>query len=505
MDKSLLILQKFIEARQDKYIKRLKQPVAIQSISSELDHRYDVLKALRWCALKFQKLGFSIRYRIVGPENVYVGDKLPLHSDEQAELPYVVCAEYGNDPTKRTVLIYGHVDVKPIAKDENWTHDPFDLQVVGEYMWGRGVTDDKGPVVGWLNAIEAYAKAKIEIPVNIRVLLDGSEETGSEGIRVLLNEMKKDFLKRIDYVAISDNYWLGMNTPCLTYGLRGVIYFYVYVEGPKRHLHSGAHGGAVQEPLEDLDALLASLVDKDGRVLVPNLYDTVRKPDEEELRRFAKLDFTIPTYGGQITTSALYEASKVEILQRKWCLPCITVHGIEDSFDRIGAPTLIPKKVMGKFSVRIVPDQNPRRIADLVRKHLESVHKKRRSGNRLEIKVFRDGQPFLADHTCPNFTAAKRAITHVWGKEPDLTRDGATISMAVALEETTNRDVVLIPMGQCLDFQHEVNERLSIKNYIKGIQVFACYLFHIAALDKEDSDLEAERQLQRKKWRYTFW
>ncbi|VDN15033.1 unnamed protein product [Dibothriocephalus latus] len=258
---------------------------------------------------------------------------MPLHSDEQAELPYVVCAEFGNDLTKRTVLIYGHVDVKPVDKNENWTHDPFDLQVVGEYMWARGVTDDKGPVVGWLNAIEAYVKTKIEIPVNLRVLIDGSEETGSEHIR------------RIDYVAISDNYWLGMNTPCLTYGLRGVIYFYVYVEGPKRHLHSGAHGGAVQEPLEDLDALLASLVDKAGKVLVPNLYDSVRKPDEEELRRFAKLDFTIPTYGGQITTNALYEASKVEMLQRRWCLPCITVHGIEDSFDKIGALTLIPKKV----------------------------------------------------------------------------------------------------------------------------------------------------------------
>ncbi|TPP56454.1 Cytosolic non-specific dipeptidase [Fasciola gigantica] len=181
----------------------------------------------------------------IGKEIIYTGDHIPLTATDELELPDVVVGSLGSDVTKRTLLIYGHVDVKPVHESEHWSHDPFDMQVRGEYLCGRGVTDDKGPLLGWINAIEAF--------------------------------------QNVDYVAISDNYWLGQNKPCLTYGLRGVIYFYITVEGSDRVLHSGCHGGAVAEPLSDLISLLAALNDSQGRPMVPDIYEDIEEIDSEEI------------------------------------------------------------------------------------------------------------------------------------------------------------------------------------------------------------------------------
>ncbi|VUZ51480.1 unnamed protein product, partial [Hymenolepis diminuta] len=156
--------------------------------------------------------------------------------------------------------------------------------------------------------------------------------------------------------------------------------------------------------------------------------------------------------------------------------PAISFHGIEKSFDKIGSPTLIPKSVIGKFSIRLVPDQEPNIIIRQIVEYLQKVHLRRCSLNRLQIKVFRDGRPFLGDVSCSNYRVAYEALTYVWTKPPDLIRDGATISMATVLREQTDRDVVLIPMAECQSFAHEGGERMSVRNYINGIKVFASYM-----------------------------
>lgn len=505
MDGYLDVLLQLIDRRTDTYITRLEELVAISSISDDINHRLDVLKALRWCGIRLKNMGFEICYRNVGDEDIYEGESLPLHPTERVPLPFVLCASLGHDLTKRTLLIYGHVDVKAVTPQEAWVTNPFKLTIVEGRMYGRGVADDKGPLLGWINAIEAYMQCNMEVPVNVRFLIEGGEETGSEGLPELLQEMKKDFLKDIDCVAISDSHWLNIDTPCLTYGLCGVIYFYVYVEGSKRNLHSGCHGGAIQEPLIDLQALMSSLISENGKVLIPGVYDYVRRPEKEELERFAKLDFDPDTYTNQIQTWALYSRDKVEILRRRWLLPSIEIHGIEKSFDSMGAPTLIPKEVMGKFSLRLVPDQNPRFLANRVKCYLEEVHLRRCSGNKLRIKAFSDGRPFLADQSCSNYRAAYEALRHVWKKEPDLIRDGATIFMAGALEEATNRDVVLIPISENQDFIHDGPEWMSVRNYINGIKVFATYLHKLRCLGLADPKDEARKQDLRLKWRKYLW
>ncbi|VDM16256.1 unnamed protein product [Hydatigera taeniaeformis] len=513
MDRQLDVLLQFISKRTDTYLKRLEELVAIPSISEDISHRLDVLKALRWCGIRLKNMGFETCYRKVGDEDIYEGESLPLHPTERVPLPFVLCASLGYDLTKRTLLIYGHVDVKAVAPQDVWATDPFKLTIIEGRMHGRGVADDKGPLLGWINAIEAYMASPIsniqqcnmEVPVNVRFLIEGGEETGSEGLPELLQEMKKDFLKDVDYVAISDSHWLNTNTPCLTYGLRGVVYFYVYVEGSKRDLHSGSHGGVIQEPLIDLQALMSSLVSENGKILVPGIYDCVRRPDKAELERFEQLDFDPVTYINQIQTTALYARDKVEILRRRWLLPSVEFHGIEKSFDKMGAPTLIPKEVMGKFSLRLVPDQNPRFLASRVRCYLKEVHSRRCSGNKLTVKTFSDGRPFLADQSCPNYRAAYEAIKFVWEKEPDLIRDGATISMAAVLEEATNRDVVLIPISENQDFIHNGLEWMTVRNYINGIKVFATYLHKLRCLGLGDPKDESGRQGLRLKWRKSLW
>lgn len=501
MDRKIFTLFSFLDQMQEKYIQRLKEFVAIKSVSEKIEHRLDVVKALRWVAFRFKKLGADVRFKRLGKESIYTGDHIPLTKTDEMELPDVMLASLGDDITKRTLLIYGHVDVKPVHESEQWTQDPFDLQVVNGYMCGRGVTDDKGPVLGWINVIEAFQKTNVKLPINLKFIIEGSEETGSEGLYELLNELSFGFFKDVDFVAISDNYWLGQNTPCLTYGLRGVIYFYITVEGADRVLHSGCHGGAVVEPLTDLVALLSALSDRYGRPLIPGMYDDMQELDPEELKRFAQLDFEPAAYQQDIASPGLRTYDKVDLLRRRWCLPSVSIHGIEHSFDKPGAPTLISKKVMGKFSVRIVPDQSPKKVAKNVTEYLENLHRDRCSPNRLEIKVFRDGRPFLGDHTCMNYQCAFRALSTVWKKKPDLTRDGAAIPVAIALEESTRKDVVLIPMGQSLDFQHESNERLSVLNFMNGMKVFVIYFFQLAAMEIEDSEEEEQRQADRVTWR----
>ncbi|CAL8098360.1 unnamed protein product [Calicophoron daubneyi] len=501
MDRKIFTLFTMMDQYQEKYINRLRNFVAFRSISEVKENRLEVVKALRWIALRLIKLGAEVRMKRIGKETIYTGDDIPLTKSDELELPDIIVAQIGSDVTKRTVLIYGHVDVKPVYESEGWKHDPFDMQVVNGYMYGRGVTDDKGPLLGWINVIEAFQKTNTILPVNLKLVIEGMEEAGSEGIHELLNDLSHNFFRNVDYVVISDNYWLGQTTPCLTYGLRGVVYFYVTVTGSERVLHSGCHGGAVFEPLTDLVNLLSALSDNQGRPIIPGIYDDIQDIDPEEIKRFGKLDFLPSMYQNDIESPGLQSYDKVDLLRRRWCLPSISIHGIEHSFDKPGAPTLISKKVMGKFSIRIVPDQPPKKVAQKVKEYLENLHRIRGSPNHLDIKVFRDGRPFLADISCPNFEAARKAIVRVWGQEPDFTRDGAAIPVALALEESTGRDVILIPMGQSLDFQHESNERLSIRNYMNGMKVFVMYFFQLAAMEMEDSEEEEARQKAREQWR----
>ena len=242
----------------------------------------------------------------------------------------------------------------------------------GDKLYGRGSTDDKGPVLGWLHVIQAYQALKIDLPVNMKFCFEGMEESGSEGLDELLIARKDtEFMQKVDYVCISDNYWLGKQKPCITYGLRGICYFFIEIQCCAKDLHSGVFGGTVHEGMADLMYMMNTLLDKDGTILVDNLMDDVKPVTPEETDSYKTIDFDVHDFKNDLQTAKLInDGDKVKTLMARWRFPSLSLHGTEGAFSDTGAKTVIPRKVIGKFSIRIVPDQTPEKVEEVVVKYL---------------------------------------------------------------------------------------------------------------------------------------
>lgn len=424
-----------------------------------------------WLGDELTKLGAEVQLRPLG--------KQP--HKEHLDLPPVVIARYGNDTKKRTILVYGHYDVQPALKEDGWATEPFKLTVDEKgRMYGRGSTDDKGPVLGWLNAIEAHQKANVDFPVNLLMCFEGMEEYGSEGLDEFIEQEAKVFFKDADAVCISDNYWLGTEKPCLTYGLRGCSYYSVEVKGPGQDLHSGVFGGTAHEPMTDLSQIFAKLVATDGTILIPGLDKLVAPLSEEEQSLYGDIAFTMDNlYESLGSKTGLFE-EKERTLMGRWRYPSLSLHGIEGAFSAPGAKTVIPAKVTGKFSIRTVPNMEIEDVNKLVFDYVNAEFKKLNSKNTLNITLQHAGKWWVASPKHWNFTAAGKAVEHVWGVKPDLTREGGSIPVTLTFEQATGKNVLLLPMGSSTDAAHSINEKLDKKNYIEGIKLLGAYLHYVA-------------------------
>jgi Cys-Gly metallodipeptidase DUG1 len=344
---------------------------------------------------------------------------------EHLELPPVVVARYGNDMHKRTILVYGHYDVQPARKDDGWATEPFELTVDEKgRMFGRGSTDDKGPVLGWLNVIEAHKKAGVDFPVNLLMCFEGMEEYGSDGLEDFINAEANRFFGDADAVCISDNYWLGTEKPCLTYGLRGCSYYSITVSGPGQDLHSGVFGGTAQEPMTDLVRVLGSLVDTNGRIQVPGINELVAPLEEEEKSLYSNIAFTMDNLYESLGSKTSVHDTKEPTLMARWRYPSLSIHGIEGAFSAPGAKTVIPAKVIGKFSIRTVPNMESDDVDRLVFQYIDKVFKSLNSKNTCKVELMHAGKWWVASPKHWNFTAAAKAVERVWGVKPDLTREG---------------------------------------------------------------------------------
>jgi Cys-Gly metallodipeptidase DUG1 len=404
-----------VDALSEHFIERLRAAVAIPSISAEDDRRPDVVRMGEFLAKELKALGAHVELRPLGPQP----------GKEYLELPPVVVARYGDDPAKRTILVYGHYDVQPAGKEDGWATEPFELTVDDKgRMFGRGSTDDKGPVLGWLNAIEAHQKAGVDFPVNLLMCFEGMEEYGSEGLDDFIKAEAGKFFKDADAVCISDNYWLGTEKPCLTYGLRGCNYYSVEISGPGQDLHSGVFGGTAQEPMTDLVRVLAALVDTDGKIQIPGIAELVAPVTEDEKALYKDIAFTMDNlYESLGSTTGIFE-DKERTLMARWRFPSLSIHGIEGAFSQPGAKTVIPAKVTGKFSIRTVPNMESEDVTRLVQTYVNDVFKKLGSKNSMKVTLQHDGKWWVASPKHWNFSAAAKAVERVWGVAPDLTREG---------------------------------------------------------------------------------
>lgn len=453
--------------------------MAIPSVSADAEHRPEVVKMAHWTVDQLKALGaHDIELRELGVQE----------GTDDLQLPPVVLARYGSDAGKKNILIYGHLDVQPALLEDGWNTDPFVLTVDEEkdVMYGRGSTDDKGPVIGWLNAIEAYKKAGIEFPVNLTFCFEGMEESGSLGLEQLVFAEGDKYFKGVDAVCISDNYWLGTTHPVLTYGLRGCNYYSITVTGPGADLHSGVFGGIVNEPMIDLSKVLATLVDGKGKIQIEGVDKMVAPVTEEERSRYDDIHYDIKeltdaTGGNDINM----HSTKEDTLMARWRYPSLSIHGIEGAFSGAGAKTVIPAKVSGKFSIRTVPNINSKMLDELVFAHVEKEFAKLNTKCKLNVELVHDGDYWVSDPNNWNFTAAKKATKAVWGVEPDLTREGGSIPITLIFEQATKSDVLLLPMGRGDDGAHSINEKLNISNYIGGVKTLGAYLHYIAEEKKD--------------------
>lgn len=466
-----------IDKNKAKYIDNLAKAVAIKSVSAAPEHRPEITKMMHWMGDELKALGAAIEYVDIGSQTMPDGTVLPL--------PPVLMGELGTDATKKTLLVYGHLDVQPAAKEDGWDTDPWVLTEVDGKLYGRGSTDDKGPVLGWIHSLQCYQECGIEMPVNFKFCFEGMEESGSEGLdKMLMERQNTKFMQEVDFCCISDNYWLGKNKPCLTYGLRGVCYFFIEITCATKDLHSGVFGGTVNEGMVDLIWMMNQLVDEEGNILVEGLMDSVAPLTPEEAAKYTNIDFDPEEYRKDLGAPGrlMHGDDKAKTLMARWRYPSLSLHGIQGAFADPGAKTVIPRKVVGKFSIRIVPNQTPEGVEKTVVDYCNKVWATRNSPNKMVASMFHGGRCWLSDPDHPNYVAGSRATQMVYGVEPDLTREGGSIPVTLTLQEATGKNVILLPMGAADDGAHSQNEKIDIRNYIEGTKLLGAYAYELSKL-----------------------
>ena len=442
--------------------KYLKELVSIQSLSSDPSKKQDCLKTAEFVVSKLKELGAETK---IVPNAIK--DKNPL-----------IFAKLGSDPKKKTILFYSHYDVQPALKEDGWATDPFTVIEKDGYMYGRGTSDDKGPIVVIYQAIKELQQSGA-LPVNVCWLYEGDEESGSNGFE---ETVAKGFtyFNKVDGLMIMDTAWFGDKTPSMDYGFRGLCYVFIEISGPAKDQHSGQFGGSFREPMLDLVNILSNLVTLDGKILVEGVYDSVKPLTEEEKKLYDNIEFDVEEFKQSIGYSSKWKNEDPKsILMNLWRNPSLSIHGIEGAFYGPGSKTVIPAKVIGKVSIRLVPDQDPDEIGKLFEKYVEKEFKKLNSPNKLHFHVHASGDWWYGDLNNFLFKANTKAIKEHYKKDPVYARSGGSIPIIPFMERTFNAPAIGMTTGQSSDGAHSQNERLRIENFVGSKEVVKLMLQEI--------------------------
>ncbi len=435
----------------------LKELVAFQSISSDESMSDTSRRTAEFIVSKLQKIG--VESKIL--ENLVEG-KNPL-----------ILGIFGFDPHKKTIMCYCHYDVQPAAKEDGWDTDPFELIEQEGYLFGRGASDDKGPIAATYFAIKELLDEG-DLPVNVAFLYEGEEESGSGGFEETVSA-NRDFFGKIDGLLILDGGWFGDKRPSLGYGTRGVTYMGIEISGPKQDVHSGA-GGSMFEPMDDLIKLMSNLKNPEGKILINGFYDKVNRLTDEEIKLYDDIEFDLDAYKKHYGIEQLPSTDSKELLMNMWRYPSLSLHGIEGAFSGPRAKTVIPSKVIGKVSMRLVPDQDPEEIAELFEKYIRKEFEKLESGNKLNFQKIVVGDWWYGDPNNDLFRAGIRAMEDYWHINPSLIRGGGSVPIIPFMEKIFDAPAMGPGIGQSTDGAHSQNERIRIKNLEGGTEVIKLLL-----------------------------
>lgn len=444
---------KFIESQRDRYLHELFEFLRIPSISTDPDKKGEVRRAAEFVASQLKQAGMQkAEVFATGGHPVVYGERI-----ESEDLP--------------TVLVYGHYDVQPVDPLELWESAPFDPVVREGKLYARGAADDKGQVFIHFKSAEAFLKAGRRLPVNLKFLIEGEEEIGSENLDPFIRSHLE--MLGCDAVLVSDTSMFARGVPSICYGLRGLVYLQVDVRGPNRDLHSGSFGGPVDNPAFVLARLLSRMKDEQGRIQIPGFYDDVKELSQREREEFASLPFSMKEFKSDLDVEALNGEEGFTPLEQVWARPTFEVNGLLSGFTGEGAKTVLPATAMAKVSMRLVPNQDPDTIAGLFEAFLRS-----HVPPSVQVKVRRmhGGKPWVASLDHPALVSAAQAIEKGFGKRPVFQREGGSIPVVATFSELLDVPSVLMGIGLPDENAHAPNEWLLLEHFFNGIKSAAYFL-----------------------------
>lgn len=388
----------------------------------------------------------------------------------------IVYGERFEDASLPTVLIYGHYDVQPPDPLDLWTSPPFEPQIRDGKIFARGATDDKGQVFTHLKSIQAWIDTNGKLPVNVKFIIEGEEEVGSDNLDVFLESHKAKL--KSDVAVISDTSQYGDGIPAITYGLRGIIAAEVRLTGPKKDLHSGVFGGSVANPANALAKLCGQLVGDDGRVQIPGFYDDVAALTDLERQQFADLPFSEADFLQEIGSGAVFGEHGFTTLERRWARPTCDINGIVSGYTGQGPKTIVPSKAMAKITCRLVPSQEPEKIMAALKQFLQ---KRCPPGLKFEFQSFHGCAGFAMDPTSPWITAASQALETAFGRPPVFIREGGSIPVVSSFQQILGIDTLLLGWGRNTDNLHSPDEHFHVADFHNGILASAVLWQQLAA------------------------
>jgi len=451
-------IKDFIKGSEERYITELKHFLGYPSISTNPENKKDVLECAEYLRSHMESIGMQ-------NAKVYPTKGHP-----------VVYSEWLNaGADKPTVLIYGHYDVQPVDPLELWTSPPFEAEIRGENIFARGSADDKGQVFIHLKAIEAHLSQNGSLPVNIKLLIEGEEEIGSAHLGDFIKDNVE--LLKCDVIVVSDTSMFSKELPALGYALRGLCYMQIDVTGPNRDLHSGQYGGAVGNPINALAEMISKMKDADGKILIDGFYDDVAPLGKEEKENFEKLPFDDKEYAEGLEVDELAGEKGYSTLERLWSRPTLDCNGIWGGFTGEGAKTVLPSKASAKISMRLVPNQDPDKIAELFVKFVKKIAPK---SIKVDVYGQHHGKPWISPIESKWNQAAIRALKEGFGKEPVFMREGGSIPIVFTLEEYLKAPTVLLGFGLPDENAHSPDEHLNMNNFYNGILTSADFYEELA-------------------------
>ena len=444
-------LKKYIDTNRQRFIAELIEYLRFPSVSAQSAHNKDMAACARWLANHARSLGLKPR--------VYKSGGHPI---------VTIATPRKRNSTRPHFLVYGHYDVQPPEPLELWDSPPFEPTLRGRNLFARGASDNKGQHFAHLKAVEAYLKTDTELPCDLTFVVEGEEEVGGEALVGFLKQNKREL--KCDGVVVSDTGMPDLKHPALTYALRGVAALEVKLTGPDRDLHSGIYGGSVENPAMALSKLLGRMINKNGSINLPGFYDDVVKLTAYERRQLARVPYSEAKYKKLLGVKALFGEKGFTPNEQRCARPTFEINGLTSGYQGEGSKTIVPSSASAKITMRLVPNQNPKKILRLVARQLKALCPQTM---RIEVELGHAADPYIVSPTGPLAKASLKSLKAAFGHEPVLLREGGSIPIVEHFARILKVNTYLLGLALPDDNLHSPNEKIDLEVFMRGIWMSA--------------------------------